>query len=252
VVERRYQRLGGNQFLSVETISNIVRSHGRPSKPPLLVPSLKVDPIDNFILAELNFEAYRRAVAAEATKLRRVALKCLLEDPWAVEKPLRVCQMIADKQVQAFFDNIEDNWRARNSTLFLKPDTRKAKIDEVDEKTRQPGPHTSGSGLKVDSLGDATICQYQYLVDKLIYQMTPTAEERSQTGRDQLLASINSTGMRKHLELLRQWNVVWQRQADDRAEGCNWPWHHGRLAIDLWNTDVTCFPVRKKDSPVPA
>jgi hypothetical protein len=270
-VDCGYQQPGGNQVLSDEIISTIVRSHQPPpklalpapspnvdpvdndmtivmsdhppSRPSLLAPSPKVNPADNEILTEFDFQAFRRAVAVEVTTLRKLALKCLLADAWAVRKPFQVCQMVADKQVQAFFDNVEDHLKAGNLKFFLMPDKGGREIDEENGET---GQHLSaGFRSKPEAttlLEDSTIRQYIYLVDGLIRQMTLVAEDSSQVRQKQLLAQVNRIGMRAHLEAFRQWNVEWQRQADDRVERRDWSWHAGPVGIDVRTTEVTYSP----------
>jgi hypothetical protein len=265
-----YQQPGGNQVLSDEIISAIVRSHqlpsnlllparspnvdpvdndmtignhDRPSRPSLLAPSPKFNPADNEILSELDFQAYRRAVVVEVMKLRKLALKRLLTDAWAVRKPFQLCQMVADKQVQAFFDNVEDHLKAGNPKFFLMHHNGGREIDEVNGERRQHLSVSLRSKPEATTLlEDSMIRQYVYLVDRLIYQMTPAAEDSSQVRQNQLLAEVNRVGMQVHLEALRQWNVEWDRQADDRVEGRNRYWHAGPVRMDVMTTEVTYSP----------
>jgi hypothetical protein len=236
-----YQQPGeGN--LSNETIFSTIRIHCQPSRPSFLVPSLKVYPADNDVLSEFDFEAYSRAVAAEVTNLRRVALKCVLADAWAVGKSFEDCQTAADNEVLAQLDQNENWWKRASPTLFLKPENRVARTDDENGKICPLVSPTSQSGVDVGRLGDATVRQYQHLTGKLIFHMTPTVEERSQAHQEKLLASINRIGMRTHLEILRHLKVEWQREADDRVERGNRFWYDGPIGIDVRTTDVMYFP----------
>jgi hypothetical protein len=123
---RGYQQPGeGN--LSNETIFSIVKGHRLPSKPSFLAPSMKVHPADNDVLPEFNFEVYSRLVATEVTNLRRVALKYVLADAWAVGKSFEDCQTAAASEVLAQLDQIENFWKRTNPKLFLKPGNRVAR-----------------------------------------------------------------------------------------------------------------------------
>jgi hypothetical protein len=270
-VECGYRLPSGNQVLSDEVISTIVRSHqppaklsppaaspnvdpvdnemtiipnhNPPSRPSILAPSLKVNPADNEILSELDFQTYRRAVAVEVMKLRRLALKCLLADAWAVRQPFQICQMVADKQIQAFFDNVEDHLKAGNPKFFLMPYYGGREIYEENGKPRQHLPAILKSKPEATALlEDSTIRQYVYLVNRLISQMTPAAEDRSQVRQNWLLAKANRVGMQVHLEAFRQWNAEWQRRADDRVERRDRSWHAGPVGIDVRTTEVTYSP----------
>jgi hypothetical protein len=242
LTELRGYRKPGERSLSNETIFSIVRNHRQPSKPSFLVPSRKVYPADNDVLPEFDFEAYNHAVATEVTNLRRVALKCVLADAWAVGKSFEDCQTAADSEVLAQLDQTENWWKRANSTLFLKPGNRVSKTDDENGKSCPLVSPTSQSGFDVGRLVDATVRQYQHLTGKLILHMTPTVEERSQTHQEKLLASINRIGMRTHLEILRHLKVEWQREADDRVERGNRFWYDGPIGIDVRATDVMYFP----------
>jgi hypothetical protein len=238
---RGYQQPGeGN--LRNETIFSIARIHRQPSKPSFLVPSLKVYPTDNDVLPEFDFEAYSRAVATEVTNLRRVALKCVLADAWAVGKSFEDCLTAADSEILAQLEQNENWWKRANPTLFLKPGNRVARTDDGNGKICPPVSPTSQSGLDVGRFWDATVRQYQHLTGKLIFHMTPTGEIRSQAHQEMLLASVNRIGMRTHIDLLRHLKVEWQREADDRVERGNRFWYDGPIGIDVRTTDVMYFP----------
>jgi hypothetical protein len=213
-----------------------------PSKPSFPAPSLKVYPADNDVLPEFDFETYRCAVATEVTNLRRVALKCVLADAWAVGKSFEDCQTAADSEVLAQLDQNENWWMRANPTLFLKPGNRVARTDDENGKICPLVSPTSQSGLDVGRFWDATVRQYQHLTGKLIFHMTPTVGEGSQAHQEMLLASINRIGMWTHLEILRHLKVEWQREADDRVERGNRFWYDGPIGIDMRTTDVIYFP----------
>jgi hypothetical protein len=230
------QPLRGYQQPGEENLSS------EPSKPSFLAPSPKVYPADNDVLPEFDFETYRRAVATEVTNLRRVALKCVLADAWAVGKSFEDCQTAADSEVLAQLDQNENWWKRANPTLFLKPGNRVARTDDENGKIYPLVSPTSQSGLDVGRFWDATVRQYQHLTGKLIFHMTPTVGEGSQAHQEMLLASINRIGMWTHLEILRHLKVEWQREADDRVERGNRFWYDGPIGIDMRTTDVIYFP----------
>jgi hypothetical protein len=230
------QPLRGYQQPGEENLSS------EPSKPSFPAPSLKVYPADNDVLPEFDFETYRRAVATEVTNLRRVALKCVLADAWAVGKSFEDCQTAADSEVLAQLDQNENWWKRANPTLFLKPGNRVARTDDENGKICPLVSPTSQSGLDVGRFWDATVRQYQHLTAKLIFHMTPTVGARSQAHQEMLLASINRIGMWTHLEILRHLKVEWQREADDRVERGNRFWYDGPIGIDMRTTDVIYFP----------
>jgi hypothetical protein len=241
-VQAGHKQPDANQVLSDETKSAITRSHRPPYRPSALAPSLKFDPVDDKVLSKLDFRVYRAAVAAEVTELRRLAFKCVLTDAWAVGKPSRLCQAVADKHVQAFFDNAEDHLRGGNPKFNLEPDNCGKEIYEKNGDKHRPSSPNFRSEHVARLLEDSTVRQYVYLADKLIYQMMPASEELGQIRQDEQLANVNQIGMRKHLAMLKQWNAEWRRQADDRVERGNRSWHAGPVGIDVRTTEVVYFP----------
>jgi hypothetical protein len=130
---RGYQQ-PDEENLSNETTFSTGRTYRQPSKPSFLVPPLEVYPTDIDVLPEFDFEAYSRAVATEVTNLRRVALKCVLADAWAVGKSFEDCQRAADSEVLAQLDQNENWWKRANPTWFLKPGNRVARTDDENGK----------------------------------------------------------------------------------------------------------------------
>ena len=195
--------------------------------------SISAGRADSYILSKSEFGAYRNLINAEVTKLQRVALKCVLADPRAVGKPYQACREAADKQLQRQFDVIENSWRARNP---------KALFDFESEPAGEIAKGCQASILPSESDFEyATLRQYGCITSGMAHQIA-IRKELSQLPQTELLAHVNRIGMRKHLSILKQWNVEWQRRADERVEQGNRFWHCGHITIDVSACEETFYP----------
>ena len=195
--------------------------------------SISVNRADSYIFSKSDFGAYRNVVNEEVTKLRRMALKCVLADPRAVGKTYQTCREAADKQVQRQFDVTENAWRARNPTALFNFESEPA---GETAKGCQAGILPSEPDFEY-----ATLRQYGYITSGMTHQIA-ICKELSQRPQIELLAHVNRIGMRKHVDILRQWNVEWQRRADERVEQGNRFWHCGHLTTDVSSCEETFYP----------
>ena len=173
---------------------------------------------DHIILLKGAFEAHQHRVNEEVKGLRENSLKCVLADPRADGKSSEICREEADKQVQRQFDDTEKVWKAKSPTRLFsdKPETGE-EVNGVDQSGRPP-PKAS--------FEDATRSQLGCLTTVMLHQMS-TSEEARQLDETTLSIHVNRSAMQKQLEILRQWNVKWQKRAEDRERQTYRAWACG-------------------------